>query len=71
MKVKYFSEVLNKYYDSEEEVLEAEKEFVPSEYVLSNSKRRELKLLRIKKNLREFLKVRTYFKNWNLIQQKK
>ena len=51
--------------------LEAEKEFVPSEYVLSNSKRRELKLLRIKKNLREFLKVRTYFKNWNLIQQKK
>lgn len=27
MKVKYFSEVLNKYYDSEEEVLEAEKEF--------------------------------------------
>ena len=51
--------------------LEAEKEFVPSEYVLSNSKRRKLKLLRIKKNLREFLKVRTYFKNWNLIQQKK
>ena len=27
MKVKYFSEVLNKYYDSEEEVLQAEKEF--------------------------------------------
>ena len=27
MKVKYFSEVLNKYYDSEEEVLDAEKEF--------------------------------------------
>lgn len=27
MKVKYFSEILNKYYDSEKEVLKAEKEF--------------------------------------------
>ena len=56
MKVKYFSEVLNKYYDSEEEVLEAEKEFNERKLKEENKKK---ELANLQNNIRNV--KRRYF----------